>query len=118
MDRIRSRTEGGVEYAFETAGVVQAMQTAYQITRRGGTTVTSGLPHPKEQLFIPHVTLAPRNDGQGILYRKLCSAPGTSPLHRAIQTGPIARGPPIDRHPALEDINEGFDRLARGQRPA
>lgn len=34
VDQIRSRTRGGVEYAFETAGVVQAMQTAYQITRR------------------------------------------------------------------------------------
>ena len=37
---------GGVEYAFELAGSVRALELAYKITRRGGTTVTAGLPPP------------------------------------------------------------------------
>ena len=44
IEAIREATGGGVEYAFEMAGSVKAMELAYRITRRGGTTVTAGLP--------------------------------------------------------------------------
>ncbi|HIM71412.1 MAG TPA: alcohol dehydrogenase, partial [Alphaproteobacteria bacterium] len=43
VEKVIEATKGGVEYAFEVAGAVEAMQTAYAITRRGGMTVTSGL---------------------------------------------------------------------------
>ena len=39
-------TSGGVEFAFEMAGSMRALELAYKITRRGGTTVTAGLPPP------------------------------------------------------------------------
>src|SRR5699024_5175212 len=45
LDEIKLFTNGGVDYAFETAGVIPAMDLAYAITKRGGTTVTTGLPH-------------------------------------------------------------------------
>lgn len=35
-EQIKEYVPGGVEYAFETAGVVPAMQVAYKITKRGG----------------------------------------------------------------------------------
>ena len=46
QEQIREATNGGVEYAFELAGSVRALDLAYKITRRGGTTVTAGLPPP------------------------------------------------------------------------
>ena len=36
MSKLKEYIPGGVEYAFETAGVVPAMKVAYQITKRGG----------------------------------------------------------------------------------
>ena len=45
-NEIREAVKGGVEYAFEMAGSVRALDLAYKITRRGGTTVTAGLPPP------------------------------------------------------------------------
>src|SRR5699024_9592316 len=45
VQQIRSVTEGGVEYAFETAGVVAGMLTAYMLTRSGGMTVICGWHH-------------------------------------------------------------------------
>ena len=45
-EQVRSATGGGVEFAFELAGSVRALELAYRITRRGGTTVTAGLPPP------------------------------------------------------------------------
>ncbi|MEX3714988.1 zinc-dependent alcohol dehydrogenase family protein [Cytobacillus horneckiae] len=57
IERIKEITSGGVEYTFETAGAVPAMKVAYKITRRGGTTVTTGLPHPEHEFSFPQVTL-------------------------------------------------------------
>src|SRR5699024_1113640 len=55
---IKEETGGGLDYVFETAGVVPAMEVAYKITKRGGTTTTTGLPHPEHEFSFPQVTLA------------------------------------------------------------
>ena len=39
------------------AGAAKAMDLAYRITRRGGTTITAGLPHPSVGFSVPHVSL-------------------------------------------------------------
>src|SRR5690625_3292782 len=57
-DIIRTAKVGGVDYAFETAGAVPAMEVAFQITKRGGTTITTGLPDPKHAFSFPQVTLS------------------------------------------------------------
>ncbi|MDX1514933.1 MAG: alcohol dehydrogenase catalytic domain-containing protein, partial [Gammaproteobacteria bacterium] len=46
-------TRGGVDFAFEMAGAIAAMECAYRITRRGGVTVSAGLPHHAEAISIP-----------------------------------------------------------------
>ena len=43
VEEIRDLTNGGVDYAIDLAGVIQAMDTAYQIIRYGGSVVTAGL---------------------------------------------------------------------------
>src|SRR5215470_17764026 len=55
VDEIKAATGGGVEFAFEMAGSVRAMDLAYRITRRGGTTVTAGLPPPNHTFALPQV---------------------------------------------------------------
>ncbi|MGH8699322.1 MAG: alcohol dehydrogenase catalytic domain-containing protein, partial [Burkholderiales bacterium] len=47
-EQARAATSGGVDFAFEFAGSVKALELAYKITRRGGTTVTAGLPPPNQ----------------------------------------------------------------------
>lgn len=47
---VRELTGGGVDTAVELAGSVAALETAFEVTRRGGTTVTAGLPHPEARL--------------------------------------------------------------------
>ncbi|MGB0086486.1 MAG: zinc-dependent alcohol dehydrogenase family protein, partial [Rhodomicrobiaceae bacterium] len=54
---IKDATGGGVHYAFEMAGAVPALDLAYRITRRGGTTVTAGLPNPNAVLSLPALSL-------------------------------------------------------------
>ena len=55
--QVRDATGGGVDVAFEMAGAVRAMELAFQVTRRGGTTVTAGLPPPGAALALPPVQL-------------------------------------------------------------
>lgn len=43
VEQVRDLTNGGVDYAIDLAGAIPAMNTAYAITRYGGTVVTAGL---------------------------------------------------------------------------
>jgi len=60
-DEILEMTGGGVDCAFETAGVLGAFDTAYAATRRGGRIVTVGLASPETPFSLDiaaHVTSA------------------------------------------------------------
>jgi alcohol dehydrogenase len=50
VDEVRELTGGGVDYAFEAAGVAAAFAQAYAVTRRGGTPVAIGLADPAAQV--------------------------------------------------------------------
>jgi alcohol dehydrogenase len=115
-EAIRDATHGGVEYVFEMAGAAKAMELAYRITRRGGTTVTSGLPHPTTLFSVPHVGIVAEE--RTIKGSYLGSCVPTRDIPRYIewfQDGKL----PVDRLLAgklpLEDINIGFDKLAGGE---
>jgi alcohol dehydrogenase len=57
VEAVRDATNGGVEYVFEMAGSVLAMDTTYRITRRGWTSCSSGLSHPDHQFSLSHLSL-------------------------------------------------------------
>jgi alcohol dehydrogenase len=111
----RAATNGGVEVAFELAGSVRAMETAYAVTRRGGTTVTAGLPPPSANFSFPQVSLVAEE--RTIKGSYIGAAVPTRDLPRYIalyQQGRL----PVDRllthRLKLDEINEGFDRLHDG----
>ncbi|BCJ87904.1 zinc-dependent alcohol dehydrogenase family protein [Effusibacillus dendaii] len=116
VQKIRAATNGGVDYAFETAGAVPAMQVAYQITRRGGTTVTTGLPDPSHQFSFPQVTLTAEERTIKGSYVGSCVPSRDIPRYiELFKQGRL----PVDRiltgTVSLEELNEGFDRLHKGE---
>jgi len=115
-DIIRTATVGGVDYAFETAGAVPAMEVAYQITKRGGTTITTGLPDPKHEFSFPQVTLTAEERTVKGSYVGSCVPSRDIP--RFIELYKQGRLP-VDHlltdTVSLEEINEGFDRLEKGE---
>jgi alcohol dehydrogenase len=116
IEEIRSATGGGVEFAFEMAGSVRAMDLAYKITRRGGTTVTAGLPPPNHTFALPQVNLVAEERTVKGSYIGTCVP--SRDLPRYIEL--YRRGKlPVDRlmsgHLKLEEINLGFDRLHEGK---
>ncbi len=114
--QIRVASEGGVEYAFETAGAVSAMETAIAITRRGGTTVTTGLPHPEHLLSFPQVLLTAEERTMKGSYVGSCVPARDIPRFIELyKQGRLPVNKLLTDRLRLDDINEGFDRLDRGE---
>ena len=116
VDNVVDATKGGVEYAFEVAGVVAAMQTAYAITRRGGMTVTSGLSQQEHTFKIPHAQLVV--DERTIKGSYMGSSVVRQDVPKFIQLYKQGKLP-VDKlrsgNIGLEELNKGFDKLAAGE---
>jgi alcohol dehydrogenase len=115
-EQVRELSGGGVDFAFEMAGAVRAMELAYKITRRGGTTVTAGLPPPGAALPLPLVQLVAEERTVKGSYIGTCVPTRDIPRYIALyRAGKL----PVDRLMSgklkLDDINEGFDRLHEGK---
>jgi alcohol dehydrogenase len=115
VEEIRAATGGGLEYVVETAGAADAMATAYKITRRGGTTVTIGLPPPDATLAVPLVQMVAEERTVKGSYIGSCVPLRDLPRYVALyRQGRL----PVDRlltdRIKLEEINAGFERLRRG----
>lgn len=116
VDIIKEKTSGGVDYAFETAGAVSAMEVAYQITKRGGETITTGLPHPDHKFSFPQVTLAAEERTIKGSYVGSCVPARDLPRFISLyKRGKLPIDSLVTDTLNLEDINEGFDRLERGE---
>jgi alcohol dehydrogenase len=114
--RILAMTDGGVDYAVETAGVVPALELAYAVTVRGGTTVTAGLPHAHLTFSVSPYQMV--QDAKTVRGSYMGNAVARRDLARYVDL--YRRGKlPIDRLRSatigLDQINEGFDRLAEGK---
>jgi len=113
---IREATGGGVQYAIETVGHEQVLMQAYAATRRGGTTITVGLPHPSKQFSVPAVSLVAEERTVKGSYMGSCVPSRDIPRFVALYRAGLL---PVDRlltHTLkLEDINEAFDRLKSGE---
>jgi Zn-dependent alcohol dehydrogenase len=116
VDRVRTATGGGADYVIETVGNADVLAQAYAATRRGGSTITVGLPHPDRMLTIPAVSLAAEERTLRGSY--LGSSVPVRDVPRFIdhyRAGDLPVEQLLSHRLALDDINEGFDRLARGE---
>ncbi|KQS53979.1 alcohol dehydrogenase [Brevundimonas sp. Leaf363] len=116
VDQVRALTRGGADVAFEMAGSARALENAWKMTRRGGLTVTAGLPPPEAALAVNIVSLVAEERTLKGSYIGTCVPSRDIPRFVALyRDGRL----PVDRLMsgviALDDINEGFDRLDRGE---
>jgi S-(hydroxymethyl)glutathione dehydrogenase/alcohol dehydrogenase len=111
-------TDGiGMDYAFETAGVAALVETGLAATRNGGTIVCVGAPPLDDGINIPHAVLFT------ISGKKLCgcmlgSVNSLREIPRLIglwQAGKLDLEGMITARRPLEEVNEGFEDLARGK---
>ena len=115
-EQIRSLSAGGVEFAFEFAGSIRALDLAYRVTRRGGTTVTAGLPPSTAMLPLAAVSLVAEERTLKGSYIGTCVPSRDIPRYLDLY---LQGRLPVDRlltgRLALDDINRGFDLLHEGK---
>jgi Zn-dependent alcohol dehydrogenase len=116
VDQIRAATNGGAQFSFECVGKPAALAQAYAATRRGGTTVSIGLPDPRATVpFAPLSLVAEERTLKGSFMGSCVPARDVPRFISMYQGGSL----PIDRlhtHTiALDDINAGMDALAAGE---
>jgi alcohol dehydrogenase len=114
--KVKEATRGGVDFAFEMAGVIQAMEMSYRMTRRGGTTVTASLPHPQHNWPLQQVSLVAEERTVKGSYIGSCVPARDVPRYIGLY---MAGKLPVDKlmgeRMKLDDINAAFDRLDAGE---
>jgi Zn-dependent alcohol dehydrogenase len=114
-DGIRSLAAAGVDFAFEAAGIPAVLEAAFRATRRGGTTVAMGLPHPAKMLMVPALAFA--GEGKTLAGSYMGSSAPQRDIPRYLSLFRAGRLP-VDRLRTavlpLSRINDAFEALAKG----
>jgi len=120
LEQIRAITGGGslggVDVAFEMAGVVPALDFAYRAAKKGGLMVSAGLPNPSAQWPLQAVSLIA--DEKTVKGSYMGSAVPIRDIPRYIdlyQAGLLPVDLLLGRTMALEDLHEALDALDQGQ---
>ena len=115
IQQVKDLTGGGVDIAVEFAGAIKALEFAYAVTKRGGTTVTAGLPHPSHTFSLSPAILVGEERTLKGSYLGSCIPSRDIPAFISLyQTGRLPVNKLLSHTISLEQINEGFERLAGG----
>jgi alcohol dehydrogenase len=116
VEKVKKATNGGVDCAIEMAGSTRAFETAYRITRRGGTTVTAGLPPPSATWAMPSTNLVAEERTIKGSYIGTCVPSRDLPRYIDLyMQGRLPVDKLMSGRLKLEQINEGFDLLHEGK---
>lgn len=114
--KVKEATKGGVDYAIEMAGSTRAFETAYRITRRGGTTITAGLPPPAATWAMPSTNLVAEERTIKGSYIGTCVPSRDLPRYVELyRSGRLPVNKLMSGRLKLDDINTGFDLLHEGK---
>ena len=113
---VRALTEGrGADYAFDAAGRKESVETAYAVTRRGGTCVVIGIGSKKENVEVNAYFLP-------VLAKRLLGCwYGGADVHRDLprllemsRQGRLKLDELVGRTYTLDEVNQAFTDLAQG----
>ena len=115
VQKIKDITGGGTDIAVEFAGAVKALDLAYPSTKRGRAYVTAGLPHPSVSFALSPAFLVGEERTLKGSYLGSCiparDIPAFISLH---QSGRLPVEQLLSHTIRLDEVNEGFERLAGG----
>ncbi|GAB2568945.1 alcohol dehydrogenase catalytic domain-containing protein [Leucobacter ruminantium] len=115
--RVADLTDGGADVAFEAIGRVQTMAQLPSLIRPGGRAVFVGLPPEGQKVEIDGLLLA--YEGKTIIgsnYGGLVPARDFPRIARAYLSGALPLDGLISARVGLDEVNEAFDAMRRGER--
>ena len=108
---VRQLTGGGVHVAFEAIGNPKTMRAAFDLLRRGGRLCIIGYAHEEVTLSAARIMF---NELE-VVGSLGCGGGEYAELMRMVEAGRIRLEPIVSGTLPLDDINEGLDRLRRGE---
>jgi S-(hydroxymethyl)glutathione dehydrogenase / alcohol dehydrogenase len=112
---IRELTDGrGVDYAFDAIGDPGVSRACYDAIRRGGTAVVVGMAPTGAEIPIPSTIAGEEKIVKGCFYGSTRPNVDFPRLVNFYQRGALPLDRMITRTYTLDDINDAFDALARG----
>jgi alcohol dehydrogenase len=115
VEQVRALTNGGCDVVLEMAGSLLALESAVAMTRRGGTTVTAGLPPPDAALAVNVVALVAEERTLKGSYIGTCVPARDLPRYVALyRAGRLPVDQLVSGYLTLDQINAGFDELHAG----
>jgi alcohol dehydrogenase len=112
IEQVRDLTDGGVDYAFELGGAIDAMKIAYGIVRYGGSVVVAGLPPASAMFSFVQADLVGQEKSIRGSYMGSCAPVRDIPRFiRLYQEGRLPVDRLIDGFIGFDALNEGFDKL-------
>ena len=113
---MRELTGGGVDYAFEVIGNGKTVEQAIQMTRTAGTACIVGMaPQGTRSTFDPLLLVQKETRIIGTWYGSARPRIDFPRMVELVLSGKLKVQELISRRYRLEEINEGFERLGRGE---
>jgi len=113
---IREIGSGGADYVIESVGNETVLIQAYESTRRGGATISAGLPAPNKMFSVPALSIVAEERTIKGSYMGGCVPRRDIPRFVGMYQAGLLPVDKLQTHTLrLEDINEGFDRLAQAK---
>jgi alcohol dehydrogenase len=112
VQQVRDISSGGVDYAFDLAGTIKAMETAYKLARYGGSVVTAGLSPNDAQFSFEQADLVSQEKSIRGSYMGSCVPVRDIPRFISLyQQGRLPVDRLLDRTIGFDEVNHAFDRL-------
>ena len=112
IEQVRALSGGGVDYAFELAGSIEAMTAAYAIVKHGGTVVVAGLPAATASFSVNQCDLVGQEKSIRGSFMGSCVPVRDIPRFiRLYQEGRLPVDRLLDGHIGFDALNAGFDKL-------
>src|SRR5919204_649449 len=116
VEQVRDMTGGGVDYAFEVIGNGKTVEQAIEMTRVAGTACIVGMaPQGTRASFDPLLFVNKETKLIGTWYGSARPRIDFPRMIELTMAGKLKVNELISRRYTLEEINEGFERLGRGE---
>lgn len=113
---IKEIGNGGADRVIESVGSEAVLIQAYEATGRGGTTISAGLPAPSKMFSVPALSIVAEERTIKGTYMGGCVPRRDIPRFIGMYQAGMLPVDKLQTHTLqLEEINEGFDRLAQAQ---
>ena len=116
VEQVRPPTVGGVDYAFEVIGNSRTVEQAIEMTRVAGTACNVGMvAQGSRSCFDPLILVTKETRLIGALYGSARPVIDFPRMVELTLSGKLKVEQLISRRYSLDEINEGFERLGRGE---